>query len=368
AQTMMNFASFASAGYVLSCLTNCGATSSGYTSISVYSSCTDFSIPLQFTIGQRSDIVKLKSTDQFTIAFQGSAWYTLALSSSSPFDWSIACTINMLVRPDGTLNTSPEVVMVSPINIALGVFYYLTIPVYDSDGDDVRCRFATHNGTLNECASICAPASVPSGTILYPNCTLKIKGTSLYDYYAIAIQVEDFWNTTTTIPFSSVPVQFLVYVLTQPSCPLPIVYSTNNTDSCTAVQAGTPLSIQLFAQSYCGTNITDIGTVSFPIVLKSSLTQYNSTVWTVTITYTPTTSQIGIQRLSQLLQLQHQLQVPHRQLQRQLQVPHRQLKQQAQLRPQLLQLQHQLQVPHRQLQRQLQVPHRQLKQQAQLRR
>ncbi|CAF1626619.1 unnamed protein product, partial [Didymodactylos carnosus] len=75
--------------------------------------------------------------------------------------------------------------------------------------------------------------------------------------------VEDYWNTTTTTPFSSVPVQFLIYVVSPPGCQLPVVYSTFNTGSCIVVQ----------------------------------IVQYNSTVWSVILTYTPMTPQTGLQRL-----------------------------------------------------------------------
>jgi len=77
--------------------------------------------------------------------------------------------------------------MTSPIYIPVGVQTALTIPTTDSDNDNVRCRFA--NGT-NECASVCPPASLPSGTtIVASNCTMYITGANVNDWYAVAIQV-----------------------------------------------------------------------------------------------------------------------------------------------------------------------------------
>ncbi|CAF1268736.1 unnamed protein product, partial [Didymodactylos carnosus] len=264
----------------------------------VQSPCTDFSVYLQTTIGQRSDIVNLESTDHFTVAFQSSAYYALSLYSAPVLSWSIACTINVLLRPDGTINTSPTANIVSYINIPLNIFYTFQIPVADEDDDDVRCRFSTSTGGVDECGHVCYPAALPTGTVLYPNCTLVIKGKNLYDYYAVAIQVEDYLDSTSTTAFSSVPVQFLVYVIQEPSCPSPTVFSSFTTDACISVQVGQTLVIPLFAESYCSTaDITDIGTLSFPIVLKGSFIQLNSTVWTVNLTYTPTASEIGLQIL-----------------------------------------------------------------------
>ncbi|CAF1495397.1 unnamed protein product [Didymodactylos carnosus] len=184
-QTFVNLSS-TYPGYSLTCISSC-TTAIGYSPLSVYSPCTDFSDPLELTIGQRSDVVALQSTDHFTIAFQNDAWYHLALPATpvNP-SWSLACTIKLLVRPDGTINTSPEAVMVSPINIPVGTTQYVVIPVSDADNDNVRCRFA--NGS-NECGDVCPPGSLPSSTTILSNCTLVIKGLTANVYYAVTIQV-----------------------------------------------------------------------------------------------------------------------------------------------------------------------------------
>ena len=44
------------------------------------------------------------------------------------------------------------------------------------------------------------------------NCRLTYNATGSTGFYAVAIQVEDFISSSSTIPMSSVPVQFLVEV------------------------------------------------------------------------------------------------------------------------------------------------------------
>lgn len=45
-----------------------------------------------------------------------------------------------------------------------------------------------------------------------PQCTLFYEATGSSGYYGVAIQIEDFATETSTIPLSSVPIQFLVLV------------------------------------------------------------------------------------------------------------------------------------------------------------
>ncbi|XP_061188633.1 uncharacterized protein LOC133196787 [Saccostrea echinata] len=89
----------------------------------------------------------------------------------------------------------------------------IMIPVADFDGDDVRCRFASSSA---ECSGIC---TVPSYFTLYePTCTLTYSGSASDGNYAIAIQIEDFINPASTLPLSSVPLQFIVNVNSTGSC------------------------------------------------------------------------------------------------------------------------------------------------------
>jgi hypothetical protein len=90
------------------------------------------------------------------------------------------------MRPDGTYNTPPKATMIFPIYIPVGVKQTISIPTIDDDNDNVRCRFA--HGT-QECADVCPPSSLPSGTSISNSCSLTIIDAAAGDWYAVAIQI-----------------------------------------------------------------------------------------------------------------------------------------------------------------------------------
>jgi hypothetical protein len=100
---------------------------------------------------------------------------------------------------------------------------------------------------------------------------------------------------------SSVPVQFLIYVLPQPTCSkAPLILPVNG---CLEVQAGISMSFNLYAINLCNSSVatlTDI-VVSSGITgmsagnLTDSLT--NSSLYYVTFTWTPQANQVGSQEL-----------------------------------------------------------------------
>ena len=98
----------------------------------------------------------------------------------------------------------------------------------DADGDDVRCRWAYPY--LRECGGVCQnfPALLNYGNVccykesnnseilifqISFQCTLIYRAyTTPPGWYAVAIQVEDYPQTTSYIPLSKIPIQFLVFV------------------------------------------------------------------------------------------------------------------------------------------------------------
>ncbi|CAF3403170.1 unnamed protein product [Rotaria socialis] len=301
-QSSPNMSAFPEYNYKLNCISNC-TTTGGYVPVPIRPYCIDYSAPMSISTTQRTDIVNITSGAYFTVAFQSSAWRTLSLPNGSPTSkgWSISCIIDLRIRSDtGTLNTPPVANMISPTDIPVGVQQSLIIPTIDSDNDIVRCRFAN---TTTECADVCPPSSLPNNTILISsNCTLLITGAEVNNWYAVAIQIEDFASENSTTPLSSVPIQILVNVYASPNCTIaPRLYgSTNQTGTCQSLQVGQPHVIMLYAENYCSNysvTIEDIATLSFPIVIKSNLTRNTSTLYSVGLTWTPTTNQIGSQIL-----------------------------------------------------------------------
>ncbi len=73
---------------------------------------------------------------------------------------------------------------------------------------------------VDECGStgVCQPA-IPGATLYGSNCTLvfTLATSQIGKYYAVALQIEDFYNTTTPTPMSSVPIQFLFYAVAAPT-------------------------------------------------------------------------------------------------------------------------------------------------------
>ncbi len=113
-------------------------------------------------------------------------------------------------------------------------------------------------------------------------------------------QVEDFINTTSTVPMSSVPVQFLIYVMANLSCTeLPVFLPLTN---CFEVQVGTPVNLTLYVMNTCNRTrsiITDIiDTVSINGMKISNLTNSttNASLSYVVLNWTPQSNQIGSQQ------------------------------------------------------------------------
>jgi hypothetical protein len=87
-----------------------------------------------------------------------------------------------------------------------------------------------------------------------------------------------------------------------PNCTvIPLLYGPHNqTGTCESLQVGQAHSMTLYAENYCssyGVTIKDIATLSFPIVIKTNLTQNTSTLYSVSLTWTPTANQVGSQIL-----------------------------------------------------------------------
>ena len=100
---------------------------------------------------------------------------------------------------------------------------------------------------------------------------------------------------------SSIPVQFLIYVLPQPKCSqVPLILPLTG---CLEVQAAVSISFNITVMSLCNqavSNVTDV-VVSSGIngMSKGSLTESptNSSLSYVTFNWTPQNNQVGYQEL-----------------------------------------------------------------------
>ncbi|CAF2070273.1 unnamed protein product [Rotaria magnacalcarata] len=288
------------AGALLMCYDNC-STSGGYVGheVPITGYCTDFSTALDVTVSQRSDVVNLTVGARFLVAFAATGNRQL-LAVGSYTGWSLSSLIDLSIRPDnGLINTTPVATCISYISVPVNVQQTIQIPVLDADNDVVRCRFAI--GT-SECANACPPTSLPTGTTLSSSCMLTITGPTAGNYYLVAAQLEDFITNASTNPMSSVPIQFLVYVYAPTNCTIkPLLVSDMTSGDCLGAQVGVNFTIEFTVINLCGSGrtITDIATLSFPIIIKSALVQSptNTSIWSMQMTWVPTATQVGSQVL-----------------------------------------------------------------------
>jgi hypothetical protein len=100
---------------------------------------------------------------------------------------------------------------------------------------------------------------------------------------------------------SSVPVQFLIYVLPQPTCSnKPIIFPL---DGCLEVEVGVSVSFNISAMNLCDPSVATLST----IVVSSGIdgmtngnlitSTTNSSISYVTFTWTPLANQVGSQQL-----------------------------------------------------------------------
>ena len=132
---------------------------------------------------------------------------------------NVITRINTVIRPDGLINSSPFVTTLPVICIAIGTTHVHVVQMADFDGTDIlRCRWSVGNGSnfnsYDECGGVCN--GVP-GAILFPdNCTLEFQLTTVNLYAVVALQIEDYYNTTATTLMSSIGLQFLFYGYSAP--------------------------------------------------------------------------------------------------------------------------------------------------------
>ena len=285
------------------------------TDISTFVPCTDFNSPLGMSFGQSSTAVNLTvlSTGIVLGYVVSGAWLILQSGGGA---WSLMTYINLSPRSDNNLiNSSPTSDVAPMVYVPAGtnLTTSINIPMADADGDNIECRFALASNvlgavTVDECAGVCEPSALPSSTQLISannTCTLIVTLTSV-GYYAVAIQLEDFMENS-TIPLSSVPLQFLIltYDASNPSstCTLIPVITSIPPDyplygDTIAVQVTVPYTAMVIAQTGCAndtdTSIINFITTSPPGMLKTNLPfALASPSYAINLTWTPTIDQFG---------------------------------------------------------------------------
>ncbi|CAF4660911.1 unnamed protein product, partial [Rotaria sp. Silwood2] len=295
-----------------------GGNCASLSSINADVKCTDYSALANCASGERYDNRTLAINRTYIVTFTSSAWMLLAIGGNSY--WYVSGKIDLTVRSDGILNTSPVTTTLPIIYRQINVQHVHIIPMSDADSTDtLRCRWSTSNTVgytnpngYNECGSVCSP-SLPNGFQLFSdNCTLVFKLNET-DYYAVALQIEDYYTSTSPTPMSSVPIQFLFYGTTAPAgCSTPpSIIGVRPNLAC----IGTPISAltneTVIAQVNCANKTIIDFTTSSPIGMKktaitkigTSKTDFAasfmfstfSDLYSINLIWTPTSDQYGPQ-------------------------------------------------------------------------
>ncbi|CAF1671729.1 unnamed protein product, partial [Adineta ricciae] len=207
-------------------------------------------------------------------------------------------------RPDGTINSSPQVALVSPVVILhSGQSQIISIPVIDQDNDTVQCRFAN---TSTECGDACMSNTRLTNAILSNNCTLIISASQSTGWYPVSIQIEDFLPGNNT-PLSSTPFQFFIHIqyLSLFNCKQAPILNSSITTLIQNVTINIPFSFQLIASTTCayywgwGVTMDNILTFALLNIVKSPLVRIGRSqqTWKMNVLWTPTSQQIGLQLL-----------------------------------------------------------------------
>lgn len=264
----------------ISCVVGCSPSSFDFDSRVI---CSDFSLANHWSSGQRSTLVTFLDPVYAEGTYAGNAWMTLITGGGR---WELRFKMNLTKREDIQLINSPPTCLVNPITtMRVGCENTLKIYTADQNGDKVRCRWSS--SILGECAGICN--SVPGADLDEEKCMIKFKPDQI-GYYAAAIQIEDFANTVSTSPLSSIPVQFLIHSRT-----LPCVYDrlefqepTLQDNKCTAVKFNETFNSKLVV--FSNSQITEFSTLSPPGLVKSRIENLNNnqSLWYVNLTWTIT--------------------------------------------------------------------------------
>jgi len=135
-----------SANTNLTCITDCSTDGNYHLNpVNILTDCQTVSSSMGLMTSQRSVNINLTAGAHFYLAYEGSAWVALNDPAQSGLEWSIVCSIDLRMRPDGFINTPPVASVVSPQYAIVNQTTQITIPVSDANaGDDVRCRWSVY--------------------------------------------------------------------------------------------------------------------------------------------------------------------------------------------------------------------------------
>ncbi|CAF1458447.1 unnamed protein product, partial [Adineta steineri] len=284
--------------YYVTCVQgNCGS----WINMDTVVNCTDYSVQLIVSSGEHYETQTFPLNIAFSIGFVNSAWFTnLAVYGNG--DWSVVCRIDTTIRPDGYINTSPIAVSLPIIYKQINIQQVHVVQMSDFDGTDtLRCRWSTASGNINnanECSGVCMGIPLYIDLIA-SNCTLVFSLAVAGQYAAAALQIEDFFTSTSATPMSSVPIQFLFYGYAAPtaSCTTPPAIIGNLPNrACIGTPIGSNVTQYIIVQVYCpGHNIIDLVSSVPTGMTKSGIIPSSPNVYEIILSWVPIQAQYGPQ-------------------------------------------------------------------------
>ncbi|CAF3285324.1 unnamed protein product [Rotaria sp. Silwood2] len=255
-------------------------TCSSWSNLNTRTYCTDYSSLLDVSSGEKYDTLTITLGIPFSVAFVSSAWFAnLVIGANS--GWNLVNRLNTIVRPDGYVNSSPLATTLPVIYKAINQQHVHVVQVSDFDGtDELKCRWSTSSSnynSYNECGGVCS--GVPGAVLL-------------------TIQIEDYYDSTSTTPMSSVPLQFLFYGYAVPSgCNTqPSIIGNRPNRACIGTQIGSNVTEYVIAQIGCtGKTIVDFVSSSPVGMTKSTIQNPSTGIYQIILSWIPTSDQYGPQ-------------------------------------------------------------------------
>ncbi|CAF0831880.1 unnamed protein product [Adineta steineri] len=278
-----------------------GSYSGVWTNMNTAIACTDYSVALTVSSGEHFETQTFPLNIAFSIGFVSSAWFAnLAVGGNG--GWSVICHINTAIRPDGFINSSPIAVTLPIIYKQITITQVHVIQMSDFDGTDtLRCRWSTSSSNLNnydECSGVCMGIPLYIN-LIQANCTLVFSLAVAGQYAAAALQIEDYYSSSSTTPMSSVPLQFLFYGYAAPtgSCTTPPAIIGNRPNrACIGTPIGSNVTEYIIIQVYCpGHAITDLVSSAPTGMKKSAIINSSPNVYEIILSWVPISTQYGPQ-------------------------------------------------------------------------
>ncbi|UJR14593.1 hypothetical protein I4U23_001588 [Adineta vaga] len=261
--------------------------------------CTDYNIGLDVSSGEKYETRTFPIGISFSIAFTSCCWFA-NLTIGANGGWIVTNRINTFLRPDGYLNTSPVAVSLPIIYKEVNIQHVHVIQMSDFDGGDIlNCRWSTlapNYNSYDECYDVCSGLS--GALLIQTNCTIVFTLTQPGYYSAVALQIEDYYDSLATTPMSSIPLQFLFYGYSAPSgCSTPPAIIGNRPNrACIGTPIGSNVTEYVIVQVFCaGKTITDFVSSTPVGMTKSVILNPSPNIYHLILSWIPTYDQYGPQ-------------------------------------------------------------------------